>query len=1085
MALVLADRVQETTATTGTGSITLSGAVSGYQSFAVVGNGNTCYYTIVNNSAWEVGIGTYSTTGPTLARTTVLSNSSGNTSPITLSGASSVFLTYPAEKSINYDADGVATIGSTLGYSDSGIIASFASTVAGYNQVVLQNKSTATNASANLNISNDASTSTTGFAELGINSSTFSNGAGAFNIPGAAYLASASTDLSIGTYGAYNIHFATNSSTTDSMTIFNSGGISLGGYADPGIGNISANKFVPGYSATASAGGTTVLTAASNYYQRLTGTSAQTFQLPDATTLVTGTTFIFDNDSTGTLTIKDGASTTIDSIPATGIDYIYLINNGTVAGTWIAYSFNPSNYDFTSTSANFGGATISNAVWNGTAIAGGYGGTGLTSFVAANNALYSTGSTTLTAGTLPVAAGGTGITSLTANYIPVGNGTSGFTSSSSLQFASGVLVVGGSSVLGGATNPITAFTGNTNNYIQTYVYNQSTGTSASSDFVAYTDNSTDAHGWADMGFTSSTYADPVYTVTGPNEAYVLGSALNSTYTGNLVYATDSTGSANAHQWYVGGFTQAKSAWKMQLTSTGLSVAGNAVLGSGSANNTTVSGAATGLATTIASTGSDTNISQVVQSKGTGAINLAAGSKGVNISNGGTVTAITRTNGGTGYTVAPTVVISAPTTAGGVQATATCTVTGGVVDSTFTITNAGSGYVEQPTITFTPVSGGSGATAYATVGSIPTVKTVGSAISFATPAGEQVRITDTASASLYVQLTGGASGVTRPGVGANGTGASGFNIYNFGGQPIYFATNGAGNGVQAVVAHTASAVNYVQVTGAATTVAPVISAQGSDTNIGLDITSKGTSSVRFKTSGGTLQFLVTNTGSAVNYLQATGGIATAAPVLSSQGTDTNIDLTLTPKGTGNVVASSGAFSGSGSLLTSLNASNLSSGTVGTARLASGTASSSTYLRGDQTWATISAGAPGGSTTQIQYNSAGSFAGSANLTFDGTNLTCGGTVTANSDETLKTNWRDFSDDFIEQLAKVKHGTYDRLDIDLVQDGVSAQSLQRLMPNSVLKGENGTLSVAYGNAALVAAIKLADRVVELEARLAALEK
>ena len=63
------------------------------------------------------------------------------------------------------------------------------------------------------------------------------------------------------------------------------------------------------------------------------------------------------------------------------------------------------------------------------------------------------------------------------------------------------------------------------------------------------------------------------------------------------------------------------------------------------------------------------------------------------SNGGTVTAITRTAGGTGYTVAPTITISAPTTAGGVQATATCTVTAGVVDTTFTITNAGSGYVE--------------------------------------------------------------------------------------------------------------------------------------------------------------------------------------------------------------------------------------------------------------------------------------------------------------------------------------------------------------------------------------------------------
>ena len=122
-------------------------------------------------------------------------------------------------------------------------------------------------------------------------------------------------------------------------------------------------------------------------------------------------------------------------------------------------------------------------------------------------------------------------------------------------------------------------------------------------------------------------------------------------------------------------------------------------------------------------------------------------------------------------------------------------------------------------------------------------------------------------------------------------------------------------------------------------------------------------------------------------------------------------------------------------------------------------------------------PGGSTTQVQYNSSGAFAGSANLTFDGTNLTCGGTVTANSDESLKTNWRGYSGDFVEQLAQIKHGTYDRIDVELTQDGVSAQSLQKLLPNSVLQNDDGILSVAYGNAALVSAIKLAERIVQIE--------
>jgi hypothetical protein len=109
MALVLANRVQETTTTTGTGTITLAGAVSGFQSFAAIGDGNTTYYTITSGTAWEVGIGTYTLSGTTLARTTVLSSSAGGTTKITLAGTSNVFATYPAEKSVNLDASGNAT----------------------------------------------------------------------------------------------------------------------------------------------------------------------------------------------------------------------------------------------------------------------------------------------------------------------------------------------------------------------------------------------------------------------------------------------------------------------------------------------------------------------------------------------------------------------------------------------------------------------------------------------------------------------------------------------------------------------------------------------------------------------------------------------------------------------------------------------------------------------------------------------------------------------------------------------------------------------------------------------------------------
>ena len=113
MALILADRVKETSTTTGNGVFTLAGAATGFQSFAIVGNGNTTFYCIAGQGTneWEVGIGTYASAGTTLTRTTVLSNSSA-TQPSALSfaaGTKDVFVTYPSGKSVNLDASGNAT----------------------------------------------------------------------------------------------------------------------------------------------------------------------------------------------------------------------------------------------------------------------------------------------------------------------------------------------------------------------------------------------------------------------------------------------------------------------------------------------------------------------------------------------------------------------------------------------------------------------------------------------------------------------------------------------------------------------------------------------------------------------------------------------------------------------------------------------------------------------------------------------------------------------------------------------------------------------------------------------------------------
>jgi hypothetical protein len=100
MALVLADRVQETTTTTGTGTVTLAGAVSGFQTFAAVGDGNSTYYTIAGGAEWEVGIGTYTASGTTLSRTTVISSSNSGSLVTFSAGSKNVFVTYPSARSI-------------------------------------------------------------------------------------------------------------------------------------------------------------------------------------------------------------------------------------------------------------------------------------------------------------------------------------------------------------------------------------------------------------------------------------------------------------------------------------------------------------------------------------------------------------------------------------------------------------------------------------------------------------------------------------------------------------------------------------------------------------------------------------------------------------------------------------------------------------------------------------------------------------------------------------------------------------------------------------------------------------------------
>lgn len=228
MALVLADLVQENTSTTGTGTLTLTGAVSGYQTFAAIGNANTTYYRIKSGTDSEIGIGTYTSAGTTLSRDTVLYSTAGGTTKITVAGGATVACVYPAEKAVYLDSNG----------------------------------------------------------------------------------------------------------------------------------NASVENLFLGYTDTTSAGTTTALAASSNYYQKISGSTTQTFTLPDATTLPLGAAYIFDNDSTGAVTVNDFSSTLVDTISSGAIDYLFVENNSTSAGSWGKYSWIPAAYNFSTSTADFGSATV-------------------------------------------------------------------------------------------------------------------------------------------------------------------------------------------------------------------------------------------------------------------------------------------------------------------------------------------------------------------------------------------------------------------------------------------------------------------------------------------------------------------------------------------------------------------------------------------------------------------------------------------------------------------------------------------------------------------------------------------------------
>ena len=417
MALVLLDRVQQTGTANTTVSFTLTGSVVGFQSFAGIGNGNTTFYEATDVTGnWETGLGTYSSTGPTLTRTAILQSSNAG-SAVTFSGTVNVFVTYPSSKSVNLDASGnVSPLGTVASGTWQG--------------------------------------TTVGVA-----------------------------------YGGTGV---TSSSGASSVVL-----------RDSNV-NVSFNNFIAGSAVVTAAAGTTVLTAASARNQILVGSTTQTFQLPNATTLGLGQSFTFINNSSGVLTVKDNASTTVETVPSGGVTQLGAVSIATSAGSWGAYSFIPAAVDWGTNALNLASTVISGGTWNGGTIATGYGGTGLTTFTTANNAIYSTGASTLAAGTLPVAAGGTGVTTST--------GTGSVVLNTSPTFAT--------SILGDFSNATVA----SRTLFKTSTTNASTG------IYAVPNGTSTAASWQASNAADPTNASKILIATNGSTDVQLVSGINGTGT---------------------------------------------------------------------------------------------------------------------------------------------------------------------------------------------------------------------------------------------------------------------------------------------------------------------------------------------------------------------------------------------------------------------------------------------------------------------------------------------------------------------------------------------------------------------------
>ena len=1029
MALVVKDRVKETTTTTGTGTLALAGASSGFQSFAAIGNGNQTYYVItdVATGDWEVGIGTYTASGTTLSRTTVLSSSNGGNLVPLAAGVKDVFVAYPAERAVYLDTAGAYPVQATFNTIT-------ATTATLTNGTVSTTPSSATDIANKSYVDTLVSSGITYHAPVKYEVPNSTGNLNAlYNQPGGPGVGVGATLTNNGTKAA----FAPDGPTAqigDRILVYNQTNafengvytVTTVGTPDPGgtnwvltratdadtYGLKSPNSLGEGDAFFITSGNTGAgETYVCNTQGTITfGTTSITFvqvasaQIYSAGTGLTlsGTQFSITNTGVSANTYGTAADVPVFAVNAQG--QITSVTNTPIAISGSAVSGNISG----------SAGSVANSLTAGTYLTGGtFNGSAPVTFTVdatsantASKVVARDASGNFSAGTITASLSGNATTATTATNVAGGTAnqllyqsSAGITAFATAPSATNqVLNWNGSAFtwvagtisgipLGSNLNSLTAGT-----YLTGTAYNGGTAQTWSVDATSANTASKVVARDASGNFSAGTITASLSGTAATADALNTGNSY--TVAGMVVNANSSTNALRITQTGSGNALLVEDSANPDATPTVIDASGQVFVGSAVSAGATSTGVtpSTQIVGTGATAGSANNKSSIglyrffndasgpghfffksrSASPGTFAtVNdgdtlgslLWQGDDGSNFPRAAQISAAVDGTPGTndmpGRLVFSTTAdgASSPTermridSAGNVgigssAGTATSfrlanNLTGstsafglysvGVVQSDVT---GGVSYLSTQANTAAATFTISNLRHYvANQGTFGAGSTVNNQFGFV---AQSALIGATNNYGFYSDI---ASGTGRWNFYANGTAA---NV--FAGQT---SIGGLVGSESLRVNSIASSVNRIQAEGAVTGSGPVFRVEGSDTNVSFTIGSKGTGTLWFATNrnaGFTPQLAVVHTASAVNYVQATGGATGTGPTFSVAGSDTNINLNLTPKGTGVVnITAGGLRFPDGSTQTAAGATTTGDGSViqnnttitGTSSLAAGT------------------------------------------------------------------------------------------------------------------------------------------------------